>query len=49
MQSINPGVEVGLIGLTYPDTPRHPKQKYYLTEMGLKVLEVLLKEDEKLR
>lgn len=49
MQYINPGVEVGLISLTYPDTPRHPKQKYYLTEMGLKVLEVLLKEDEKLR
>lgn len=46
MQFINPGVELGLIGLTYPDTPRHPKQKYYLTEMGLKVLELLLKEEK---
>ena len=46
MQYINPGIEVGLVGLIYPDTPRHPKQKYYLTEIGLKVLGVLLKEEQ---
>ena len=46
IQYINPGIEVGLVGLIYPDTPRHPKQKYYLTEIGLKVLGVLLKEEQ---
>ena len=45
MQYINPGIEIGLIAMTYPETPRHPKQKYYLTEMGLKVLNMLLKEE----
>ena len=33
--------EMGLLSPTYPDNPRHPQQKYYLTELGLAVLEVL--------
>lgn len=41
---INPGIESGLLAKTHPDIPHHPKQKYYLTEMGLKVLDMLLKE-----
>ncbi|MBO5466452.1 MAG: putative DNA binding domain-containing protein [Prevotella sp.] len=46
-QYITPGVEAGLINLTNPDTPRHPKQKYYLTEQGMKVLDMLLNEKQK--
>lgn len=43
-QYINPGIESGLLAKTHPETPHHPKQKYYLTEMGLKVLDMLLQE-----
>ena len=33
--------ELGLILPIYPDNPRHPQQKYYLTEIGLEVLKLL--------
>lgn len=38
---IDPAFELGLIAMLYPDTPKHPKQKYYLTEKGKEVLKVL--------
>ena len=46
-QFLNPAIEVGLVSMTHPDNPRHPQQKYYLTELGLEVLKVLekLKDD----
>ena len=31
---IYPLIKLGLVAQTHPDTPRHPKQKYYLTELG---------------
>lgn len=40
---MEPVLEAKLIALTYPDNPRHPQQKYYLTELGLAVLEELNK------
>jgi len=40
-QFLNPAIEAGLVSMTYPDNPRHPQQKYYLTELGLKVLKLL--------
>ena len=33
--------EIGLVTPTYPDNPRHPQQKYYLTELGKQVLSLL--------
>ena len=39
--------EMGLVTPTYPDNPRHPQQKYYLTELGFAVLEVLKTTNEK--
>ena len=36
-----PAVELGLIAMLYPDKPKHPKQKYYLTEKGKEVLKAL--------
>ena len=33
--------EMGLVRPTYPDNPRHPQQKYYLTELGTAMLENL--------
>ena len=40
-----PAIEAGLIAMTHPDNPRHPQQKYYLTELGLAVLKVLTQND----
>ena len=42
---INPNIDAGLLTRTYPDNPRHPRQKYYLTKLGLEVLKLL--NDEK--
>jgi fido (protein-threonine AMPylation protein) len=32
---LNPSIDGGLICLLYPESPRHPRQKYLLTAMGL--------------
>jgi ATP-dependent DNA helicase RecG len=40
-QFIHPSIEIGVVAMTHPENPRHPRQKYYLTELGLAVLEVL--------
>jgi len=36
---LDPAVEIGLLELKYPDSPNHPKQKYVLTEEGMRVKE----------
>lgn len=38
---IYPAIELGLVAMLYPDKPKHPKQKYYLTEKGREVLKAL--------
>lgn len=43
-QFIYPSVEAGLMAMTHPDNPRHPQQQYYLTELGLAVLKILMEE-----
>lgn len=43
---IAPTLEAGLIERTHPENPHHPKQKYYLTELGLEVLKMLTKQQE---
>lgn len=42
---INPALELRLIAQTHPETPRHPRQKYYLTDLG-KALQKYLKEKQ---
>ena len=32
---LNPAVSDGYVGLLYPNSPRHPRQKYLLTVKGL--------------
>lgn len=32
---LNPAVSDGYIRMLYPNSPRHPRQKYQLTEKGL--------------
>lgn len=34
---LNPAMKEGLVVMLYPDNPRHPRQKYLLTEKGLEV------------
>lgn len=36
---LTPALEEGLVSMKYPDNPKHPKQKYMLTEKGRKILE----------
>ena len=33
--NLNPAISEGFVRLLYPDKPRHPRQKYLLTEKGL--------------
>lgn len=35
---LNPSIEVNLVEPLYPEQPRHPKQKYRLTDNGKEVL-----------
>lgn len=42
-EHIKPALELKLIAPTHPETPRHPRQKYYLTDLGKTFLQYLLK------
>lgn len=42
---IYPMIKLGLVAQTHPETPRHPRQKYYLTDLG-KALQKYLKEKQ---
>ena len=33
--SLSPAIKNGYVRLLYPDSPRHPRQKYLLTVKGL--------------
>lgn len=39
----NPAIEQGYIEMLYPDKPHHPKQKYFLTEKGKNLLDIIQK------
>lgn len=36
-----PAIKLGLVAMLHPDKPKHPKQKYYLTERGKIMLKTL--------
>ncbi len=40
-QFIVPNLADGLLTVTHPDNPHHPRQKYYLTDIGLELLKML--------
>lgn len=40
-QYFTPAIQQGYVTMLYPDKPRHPKQKYYLTEKGKELLKLL--------
>ena len=35
---LGPAIEQGFVLMSYPDRPNHPKQKYYLSEKGLRMV-----------
>ena len=37
--SLTPAIAEGFVRMKYPDSPRHPRQKYLLTVKGLTVYE----------
>ena len=41
--SLNPAMEQGIVRMLYPDSPRHPRQKYLLTVKGLMLFNQLSK------
>lgn len=43
-QYIDKALEQGLIAMTHPESPRHPQQKYKLTEKGIIVLNTISEE-----
>ena len=38
MKMLNPAIKAGYVLRSYPDKPNHPKQSYYLSEKGLKLV-----------
>ena len=38
VEMLAPAIEQGYVLRAYPDKPRHPKQRYYLSEKGLKLV-----------
>jgi len=34
---LNPAIEQGLVSMKFPQSPNHPKQRYYLTQKGLEI------------
>lgn len=40
---LNPAVKEGIVRMKYPDAPRHPRQKYLLTEKGLELYKEIIK------
>jgi predicted transcriptional regulator len=42
---LKPALEANYIAMQYPDSPKHPNQKYYLTDLGKSLLEHQSKAD----
>ncbi|MGL5016220.1 MAG: Fic family protein [Bacteroidales bacterium] len=34
---LNPAMKEGFVSMLYPNNPKHPRQKYLLTELGLQL------------
>lgn len=45
-EMILPAVEDGYVLRSYPDKPNHPKQRYYLSEKGLKLVQKAISKND---
>ena len=43
---LSPSIGDGFIRALYPDTPRHPRQKYLLTAKGVMLLQTLAEKED---
>ena len=43
---LNSAIKEGFVRMQYPDSPRHPRQKYLLTAKGMMLYEMIIKEGE---
>ena len=41
--SLNPAIAEGFVRMLYPDSPRHPRQKYLLTVKGIGLYDLVRK------
>lgn len=46
-QFLTPAISAGFVRMLYPDSPRHPRQKYLLTVKGIGLFNQLNKEEQK--
>ncbi len=44
---LNPAIDEGFVRMLYPDSPRHPRQKYLLTVKGVGLFNQFNKEEVK--
>ena len=42
---LTPAIQTGFVSSLYPDKPRHPRQKYRLTDKGLDLYALIQKQD----
>ena len=42
---LNPAIDEGFVRMLYPQSPRHPRQKYLLTVKGMALFNELTKEE----
>ena len=43
---LSSAIKEGFVRMQYPDSPRHPRQKYLLTAKGMMLYEMIMKEGE---
>ena len=41
-----PAIQSGILSMTIPNIPSHPAQQYYLSDLGMRLLEVLSNDSE---
>ena len=46
LYSLEPAITQGFVRMLYPDSPRHPRQRYVLTVKGNGLLEQIKKKDK---
>ena len=44
--SLTPAISAGFVRMLFPDSPRHPRQKYLLTVKGIGLFNQLNKEEQ---
>lgn len=46
MKMLKPAIAQGYVLRAFPDKPSHPKQRYYLSEKGAKLVKIIISTDK---